>query len=81
MTLRKFLKLWGAAGAPNFFSVFVSATAAEGGNKWAPFPRKAREIPPKAGVSASFFSNRLHTLSSQGSNSMGHIYVISGILV
>ena len=52
MTLRKFVKLWGAAGAPNFF--FLSFTNAEGGAKWAPkalLSRRAKEIPPKAGIS------------------------------
>ena len=34
MTLQKFIKQWGAAGAPNFF--FLSFTAAKDGAKWAP---------------------------------------------
>ena len=61
MTLRKLLKLWGAAGAPIFFP--LSFTAAEGGGfqngrrrrpkvaTGAPLPRRAGEIPPKAGIS------------------------------
>ena len=41
----------GAAVAPNI--IYSSFTAAEGGGKWAPkvpLPRRAREIPTKAGI-------------------------------
>ena len=54
MAQRRFLKLfgapetWGATGAPFFFFSF---TAAEGALTAASLPRRAREIPPKAGVS------------------------------
>ena len=53
MTLRKSLKLWGAAGTPTF-SFFLSFTAARGGVNLAPgapLTRRAKEIPSKAGVS------------------------------
>ena len=36
---------------------FFSFTAAEGGAKWEPFPRRAREIPPKASVSRVYINN------------------------
>ena len=51
---------------PNFFFLFFfllySFTAAEGGGKWAPgapLPRRAREIPPKAGISRVFINTDL----------------------
>ena len=50
ITLRKFLKLWGAAAN----SIYFPSTTAEGGSKWvpkAPLTRRAREIPSKAGTS------------------------------
>ena len=41
---------WGAPGAPNFL-FYLLPPPKLAVSKWAPLPRRAREIPPKAGVS------------------------------
>ena len=59
MTLRKFLKqwgaeTWGAAVAPIFFSL-IAAESALNAVPRAPLPRRVREILPKAGVSRVYY--------------------------